>query len=457
MTQASTLNRRALLKTLGASAAGLGALTMLGRMSAVASAAEDYRAVVCLFMYGGNDANNMVIPYDADAQGYKLYATGRTPVLALPRDQLLPVTLANTQGRSYALHTAMSAMQTLVNNGKAAVIANIGTLTAPLTKAEWDNGTGNKPMNLFSHSDQQQAWQTGTPDGSMKSGWAGRLAELEASLGVNTTNALYATLSVAGNTTFLNGNQSSAFKVSPSGNFGFDFYDPNNSSDPVSLAVGELLASQRGHYMEQTWLRTIGRSVDNQKVINNALNGAGNVAATFPNTDLGRQLQMIARLIAARNSLGLKRQAYFCSIGGFDTHGDDQLQRQQERFTDISNAVSAFYNATVQLGVSENTTLFTASDFNRNLPSNGKGSDHAWGSHHFVVGGGVKGAQMIGSFPNLTVGGPDDAGNGAWIPTTSVDQLGSSIAQWFGVSATNTDTLFPLVSRFNTRSLPIFV
>jgi uncharacterized protein (DUF1501 family) len=457
MTQATTINRRALLKTLGASAAGLGALTMLGRMSAVASAAEDYRAVVCLFMYGGNDANNMVIPYDADAQGYNLYAQGRTPVLALPRDQLLPVTLANTQGRSYALHPAMGAMQTLVNNGKAAVLANIGTLTAPLTKAQWDNGTGSKPMNLFSHSDQQQAWQTGTPDGTFKSGWAGRLAELEASLGVNTTNALYATLSVAGNTTFLNGNQTSAFKVSPAGNFGFDFYDPNNSSDPVSLAVGEMIASQRGHYMEQTWLRTISRSVDNQKVINSALNGAGNVAATFANTDLGRQLQMIARLIASRNALGLKRQAYFCSIGGFDTHGDDQLIRQQERFTEISNAVSAFYNATVQLGVSENTTLFTASDFNRNLPSNGKGSDHAWGSHHFVVGGGVKGAQMVGSFPNLTIGGPDDAGNGAWIPTTSVDQLGASMAQWFGVSQTNSDLLFPLAARFNTRTLPLFV
>jgi uncharacterized protein (DUF1501 family) len=411
--------------------------------------------VVCLFMYGGNDANNMVIPYDADAQGYNLYAKGRTPVLALPRDQLLPVTLANTQGRSYALHPAMAGMQSLVNSGKAAVVANIGTLTAPLTKAQWDSGTGSTPMNLFSHSDQQQAWQTGTPDGSMKSGWAGRLAEMEATLGVNTTNALYATLSVAGNTTFLNGNQSAAFKVSPTGNFGFDFYDPNNTNDPVSRAVGEMLASQRSHYMEQTWLGTIGRSVDNQKVLNNALNGAGNTL-TFPNTGLGKQLQMIARLIGSRQSLGLKRQAFFCSIGGFDTHGDDQLQRQQENFTEISNAVAAFQNATTQLGISENVTLFTASDFSRNLPSNGKGSDHAWGSHHFVVGGAVKGGQMIGKFPDLTVGGPDDANNGAWIPTTSVDQLGASVAQWFGVSPTDSDTLFPLSGRFASRTLPIF-
>jgi uncharacterized protein (DUF1501 family) len=377
-------------------------------------------------------------------------------VLALPRDQLLPVTLANTQGRSYALHPAMTGLQTLVNNGKAAIVTNIGTLTAPLTKAQWDSGTGNTPMNLFSHNDQQQSWQTGTPDGSMKSGWGGRLAELEASLNVNTTNAMYATLSLAGNTTFLNGNQSAAFKVSPTGNFGFDFYDPNNTSDPVSRAVGEMLASSRSHYMEQTWLGTIGRAIDNQKVLNNALNGTGGTAATFPDTDLGRQLKMIARLIGSRQSLGLKRQAYFCSIGGFDTHGDDQLQRQQEKFSEISGAVSAFYDATVQMGISENVALFTASDFSRNLPSNGKGSDHAWGSHHFVVGGGVKGGQMVGKFPDLTVGGPDDAGNGAWIPTTSVDQLGASVAQWFGVSPTDSDTLFPLSGRFASRTLPIF-
>jgi uncharacterized protein (DUF1501 family) len=267
---------------------------------------------------------------------------------------------------------------------------------------------------------------------------------------------MYATLSLAGNTTFLNGNQSAAFKVSPTGNFGFDFYDPNNTNDPVSRAVGEMLASSRSHYMEQTWLGTIGRAIDNQKVLNNALNGTGGTAATFPDTDLGRQLKMIARLIGSRQSLGLKRQAYFCSIGGFDTHGDDQLQRQQEKFSEISGAVSAFYDATVQMGISENVALFTASDFSRNLPSNGKGSDHAWGSHHFVVGGGVKGGQMVGKFPDLTVGGPDDAGNGAWIPTTSVDQLGASVAQWFGVSPTDSDTLFPLSGRFASRTLPIF-
>ncbi|MDE2048852.1 MAG: DUF1501 domain-containing protein [Betaproteobacteria bacterium] len=446
------MDRRNFLRSLGYGTAGLSALAGLQRMVAAAPG-EDYRAVVCLFMFGGNDANNMLIPYDADAQGYNLYAKGRTSVLALPRDQLLPVTLANTNGRSYALHPAMAGMQGLINTGKAAVVANVGTLTAPLTKAQWDNG-GMRPPNLFSHSDQQNEWQTGTPDGSMKSGWGGRLAEMQAA--ANGTNALYATLSVAGNALYLNGNNSVAYKVSPSGSFGFDFYNPANTSDALSVGVTEMLASQRTHVMEQTWLGTIDRSIQNQKVLSNALNSVSG-AATFPNSDLGNQLKMITRLIAARATLGLKRQAFFASIGGFDTHGDDQLTRQNQLLGDVSASVAAFQAALVQLGIDQNVTLFTASDFNRTFPSNGQGSDHAWGSHHFVVGGAVKGGQMVGTFPDITVGGADDVGNGQFIPTTSIDQLGASIAAWYGVSSTDQDTLFPLLGRFATRTLPLFV
>jgi uncharacterized protein (DUF1501 family) len=417
-----------------------------------AATSEDYKAVVCLFMYGGNDANNMVIPYDNDAQGYPLYARGRTNVLALPRDQLLPVTLAGTNGRSYALHPVMTGMQTLINQGKAAIVANVGTLTQPLTLAQWNNGA-QRPPSLFSHSDQQFQWQTGTPDGSTKTGWGGRLTELVASM--NGANALYSMISPAGNTTFLTGNSSVGFKVDPSGSFGFDFYDPNKTNDSLSNAVSAMLASQRAHVMEQAWLGNINRSIENQKVLGNALNTV-NAAITFPNTDLGNQLKMITRLIAARQSLGLKRQAFFASIGGFDTHGDDQLQRQNQLLGDVSSSVLAFYNALAQLGIAENVTLFTASDFNRTFPSNGKGSDHAWGSHHFVVGGAVKGGQMVGQFPDITVDGPMDVGNGQFIPTTSVDQMSASIASWFGVGNSDLDLLFPLLNRFSPRTLPLF-
>ncbi len=445
------LNRRHFLSRATHAGAGLGALGMLGAISAAAQA-DDYKALVCLFMFGGNDSNNLIIPFDNDAAGHALYARSRTAALALDRGGLLPVTLANAAGRSYALHPAMTGLQGLMNGGKASAIANIGTLVAPLTKAQYETG-GARPPNLFSHSDQQQAWQTGTPDASQRTGWAGRMLEMQ--VATNGTNALYGSVSVAGNSTFLNGNQSQAYKVSPSGNFGFDFYDPANAADPVSAGVAELLATPREHVLDQTWQKTIDRSIENQRVLQNAL-GAPAGGVTFPGSSLGRQMQMITRLIAARGNLGLKRQAFFCSIGGFDTHGDDQLQRQNELLGDISACLAAFSAATTTLGVADKVTTFTASDFSRNLKSNGQGSDHAWGAHQLVMGGAVKGGRLFGKFPDLALGSADDVGNGTFLPTTSVDQLGASLAQWFGVSPTDIDTLFPLAGRFASKTLPLF-
>ncbi len=444
----TSINRRHFLARSVHAGAGLSALSMLGAMTAAAQS-DDYKAVVCLFMYGGNDSNNLLVPTDAN---YTQYATSRTPVLALAQNSLLPVTLAGTGGRSYGLHPAMAGVQGLVNTGKASVIANVGTLVAPMTKAQYDSGAA-RPPNLFSHSDQQQAWQTGTPDGTQRTGWAGRLTEMQAAS--NGVNALYGGVSVAGNATFLNGNQTQAYKVSPSGNFGFDFYNPSNTTDPVSAGVAELLATSREHVLEQTWIKTIDRSIENQRVLQNALSAPA-AGITFPDTGLGRQLQMITRLIVARERLGLKRQAFFASIGGFDTHGDDQLTRQNQLLGEISAAVAAFSAATTTLGIADKVTLFTASDFSRNLKSNGQGSDHAWGAHHLVVGGAVRGGQLFGQFPNLALNGPDDVGNGTFLPTTSVDQLGASVAQWFGVSGTDVDTLFPLAGRFASKTLPIF-
>ncbi len=450
----TAIHRRQFLARSVHAGAGLSALSMLGAMTAAATAdaqSDDYKAVVCLFMFGGNDSNNLLVPMDAASHAQ--YAVSRTPVLTLAQSSLLPVNLAGAaSGRQYGLHPAMAGVQGLVNTGKASFIANIGTLVAPMTKAQYETGAA-RPPNLFSHSDQQQAWQIGTPDGSQRSGWAGRLTEMQAAS--NGVNALYGGVSVAGNTTFLNGNQTQAYKVSPSGNFDFDFYNPANVNDPVSAGVAELLATSRAHVLEQTWTKTIDRSIENQRVLQSALSVPG-AGITFPDTGLGRQLQMISRLIVARNRLGLKRQAFFASIGGFDTHGDDQLQRQTQLLGEISAAVAAFSAATTTLGIADKVTLFTASDFSRNLKSNGQGSDHAWGAHHLVTGGAVRGGQLFGQFPNLALNGPDDVGNGTFLPTTSVDQLGASVAQWFGVSATELDTLFPLAGRFASKTLPIF-
>jgi uncharacterized protein (DUF1501 family) len=440
------LKRRAFLQgTAGIAAAGLGAWSDLGRM-AFAATNEDYRAVVCLFLYGGNDSNNMVVP--TSASEYSSYARDRTN-LAIPSHQLLPINVSNTPGRTFGLNPSMAAMQKLFNDGNAAIVANVGPLLQPLTADEYRNNRARAPMNLFSHSDQQTQWQSSVADSMVKSGWGGRVTELM--LAQNGANAGYTVVSVAGNNVWGTGTRTQPFKISAGGGFGFNFYEPGGR-DPLSTAITETLTRKQQHVFEQAWLDVINRSIENQRVLQNAI-GNSTLATAFPNTGLGNQLRQIARMISARGNLGLKRQAFFASIGGFDTHGEGQLGEQGGKLGEISAAVAAFHAATVELGIADKITLFTASDFNRTYRSNGKGSDHAWGGHHFVVGGGVAGGKMYGTFPQLIINGPDDAGDGHWLPSTSVDQMAGTLAKWMGTSATDMPTVLPNLSRFAVQDL----
>jgi uncharacterized protein (DUF1501 family) len=434
----------------GVGAAGLGALGELARLAGAAGAAraqgtDDYRALVCVFLYGGNDGNNTLVP--TDAPSYEQYRRGRGG-LALPQGALLPIQPSNTGGRPFGLHPAMTDAQRLFAEGRLAWVANVGPLLAPTTLAQWRARSVPLPANLFSHDDQQAQWQSAIADGSGRTGWAGRIGDV---LGTLNANRGATCISLAGNNVWEIGATATAYKVSPSGAMGFDFYRADGR-DPLSAGVTELLAARRGHVLQQAWTGTMERALENQRVLAEAVR-ANPFATAFPDTGLGRQLRMAARLIAARAPLGMRRQTFFCSIGGFDTHGDDQFGRQQQLLGEVSAALGAFHAATVQLGVADKVTAFTASDFGRNLPSNGQGSDHGWGNHHLVVGGAVRGGAIYGRFPELAIDGPDDAGQGRWIPTTSVEQFGATLAGWFGVAPADRATVFPLLARFPTADL----
>lgn len=301
------------------------------------------------------------------------------------------------------------------------------------------------PYNLYSHSDQQGANQSAMAEGPARHGWGGRL--LERSLGQGSTNRGYGAISLSGGNLWQAGDQSlSPYRVSPSGRFGFDFYEPGGS-DPLSRAVGSLLGEARSNPFEQTWLNVMGRSIENQRVLAQAVEGS-QLSTVFPQTGLGQQLQMAARLIGAQASLGLSRQCFFASLGGFDTHGDDQLQRQNELLGELSAAIAAFHAALVEMGRGDQVGLFTASDFGRNLPSNGAGTDHGWGNHQIVMGGGLPGGRLLGHFPSLEIGGADDIGQGIWVPSTANEQLGRELASWYGADAATLAAALPHAAAF---------
>jgi uncharacterized protein (DUF1501 family) len=444
------INKRQFLKT--GAALGLGSgLSAFTQLSALAQATtgNDYRALVCLFMFGGNDSNNLLIPYEpAD---HSRYAAARSN-LALQRDTLLPISPSNTQGVRYALHPSMTGLAGLFNGTtavpvpKAALVANAGPLLVPTSKAQWDARSVPLPDNLFSHSDQQSQWQAALYE-RPTNGWGGRLTERLVS--DTSINRGYSVLSVTGGNLWETGDRTlSAYKVSANGKFGFDFYQPTGT-DPLSIAITETLADTHQHLFEQGFVDVMGRSIEVQRVLSQALEGS-TLTTVFPDTGLGNQLRMVARLIAARDKLGLKKQCFFCSIGGFDTHGEDQLTRQSELLGEISAAVTAFYAATVELSVANNVTTFTASDFGRTFTSNGRGSDHGWGAHHLVVGGAVQGGKLFGQFPNQTVRGPDDSGGqGNWIPTTSTEAYAATLGRWFGADDAVLAQVFPRLQYFN--------
>ncbi len=410
--------------------------------------ASDYKALVCLFLQGGNDANNLIIP--VDTASYAAYAAARSN-LALPQAGVLPITPRTSDGRSWGLHPALAEIRQLFGSGQAAVLANVGTLAFPTTLAQYRSGSYTLPRQLYSHSDQQVQWQSSLPDQPATSGWGGRLADLVNA--VNTSNQLSMSISLAGTNFFQVGRTVSQYAISSSG--AITFSGTTGGNNPLRYtAQKDLFAQSNPALLDTAFGGLSSASIANSDLVNSALAGAPTLATVFPTTSLGNQLKMVARLISTSASFGLKRQIFFCQVGGYDLHaaqvtaGDTVNGAHATLFSQLSQAVAAFYNATVELGVANQVTTFTASDFGRTLSSNGDGSDHGWGSHHLVVGGAVRGTDIYGQMPDLALNGANDTGRGRWIPTTSVDEYAGTLATWFGVSATNLPTVLPNIGRF---------
>ncbi len=325
-----------------------------------------------------------------------------------------------------------------------ALVANVGTLVAPVTRADYLAGTAALPPQLFSHADQSVQWQTSWADAPPQSGWGGRLADLLVSM--NGSAAISMSMSLAGTNTFQVGRQVFQYQVAPGGTIGFD--DVNYPAGATRMqALQEMLNLPRQNLFEAEFAKITQRAAANNALLAGVLPGI-TLNTPFPeNNDLASQLKMIARLIAARSALGMKRQIFFCAVGGYDTHGGE-MEAHDALLTELSQGLGAFYQATVELGVADRVTTFTASDFGRTFASNGSGSDHGWGNHQLVLGGAVKGGDIYGTVPTLVVDGPDDTDEGRWIPTTSVDEYSATLASWFGVTPGDLGTVLPNIGRF---------
>lgn len=425
------------------------AMNLLAAGAASAQTAGDHKALVCIFLAGGNDQSNTVVP--RSGAGYTSYQQAR-PTLALPAANLLSISPTGYSGNPLGLHPSLSALHPLFNQQRVALMANVGTLAAPITRTQWNSGrpTVAVPLQLFSHSDQQGAWQTGLPDRPSQTGWQGRMGDLLASA-YNPGSQVSIAMSVAGNNLMQAGNSTIQYQLTTSGAVRVSALSGLYGSAAGAAAVRRLMTESRPLLLENELNKISSRAIGTESVVSSALSST-NVSTAFPQTGLGRQLQMVARMIAARGALGQRRQVFFVQQGGYDFH-DNLLTDQSARLRELGDAMAAFYQATAALGVANQVTTFTASDFGRGLQHNGRGSDHGWGGHHFVMGGAVQGNRVFGQFPTVALGGPEDAGQGRLIPTTSVDEYAGTLARWLGVSLSNLPLVLPNIGRFASRDL----
>jgi len=424
-------------------------------------AGDDYKALVCVFLLGGNDGYNLVVPRSNNE--YAAYANRRRG-LTLPREALLPINPLEGANFALGLHPALSELQALFEGGRLALLANVGALLEPVSRQQYDQRSARLPPQLFSHNDQQTFWQSlearSPVDTTPASGWGGRIADLLHSRG-NPTATLAMNLSLAGSNPFQVGRATDALSVDVGAIRSIEVdIDPSAAGEVVAQ-----LAQAHPNLLVESYRRRLLGAVDDYRVLAQALANAVPLTTEFPAPPaegaaaadrfafaLGRQLRRAAELISVRRALGQRRQIFFCSLGGFDTH-DAQMTDQPQLLAGLSRALKAFHAATLELGVDTDVTTFAATEFGRSLTSNGDGSDHGWGNHLFLLGGAVRGRRVFGAMPDLSPSSQDIAADGNLIPRIAVDQYGATLARWFGVADDALDLVFPNLHAFERRDL----
>lgn len=463
-------SRRQFLRTASlATMSGMYASPMILGLNSLAAMAQgtgasDYRALVCVFLQGGNDGHGTVIATDADSYSAFTQARSGAPGLAYPISSLLPITLNTPQsGRTFALNPYLGGVQNLFNAGRAAIVANTGTLIVPATKAQVQGNSVPLPASLFSHFDQTAAWQAIASNGGSAEhvGWGGAVADLIESMKMN-SNSMFTCISTAGIALFLSGETSFQLNVTPAGPIPISgLAQPLFGSQAGTDALNSILTAEEANLFAKEYGVVVNRSMQAQALLASSMLAAGPTGVPNPpqyldpvknmltDNPLAASLQTVARIIGGRASLGVTRQIFYVQLGSFDTH-DGQAATHAQLLTQLGQAMEYFDGLMTQAGLGNNVTTFTASDFGRTLTCNSDGTDHGWGSHHFVVGGAVKGQDMYGQYPVVGADQANDVGAGRLIPTTSVDQYAGTLARWFGLSDGQIRTVFPNFANFGS-------
>lgn len=435
-----------------ASCAAIGTTTLfssifnLGMANAMASPFArpngNYKAMVCILLSGGNDSYNMLVPTGPE---YSEYSTVRSN-LAIPQNDLLGLSPI-TPGIQLGVHPSMPEMQSLFQQGKVAFLSNVGTLVEPTTKAQIAAGSVQLPVGLLSHNDQVMHWQTSIPQERSNKGWGGRIADILQSM--NSNDNISMNISLSGNNIFQNGENATAYTInSDTGSVEILGYnEPDLFHQLMASGVNSLLNQQYQDVFKQTYAGVVKNSIQNSSEFNGAIETVTPFNTTFSDSYLSQGMQMIARTIAAHETMGFERQTFFISLGGFDNH-DELLNNQTDLLGSLSTALGEFYNALDEINMNECVTTFTISDFARTLTSNGNGTDHAWGGNAMIMGGSVNGQEIYGSYPTLALGSDLELGGGIILPTTSADEYFAELALWFGVSPFDLPVILPNIGNF---------